>query len=173
MFDRIHEATIGPAGRALAADVVRAIHSKVDREREDLDVERRGLPARIAGAAAEKARLARSLQRTRNNASRAAIEDQIGRLADEQASREQRLATIDAGLAALSAARVEADWIAAALRDFGALWQAMTPENRIRLVRAVVDRVEVDEANGTIEAHLVPLAQTGPARQGAFAGVAG
>ncbi len=173
VVDRIREATTGPAGKALAADVVQSIHAKLDREREDLDVERRGLPARVAGAVAEKGRLARNLQKTRNAASRAAIEDQIGRLADEQASREGRLADIDARLAALAAARVEADWIAAALRDFGALWTAMTPENRVRLVRAVVDRVEVDEATGTIEAHLVSLAGIGPARQGAFAGVAG
>ncbi len=173
VVDRIREATTGPAGKALAADVVRAIHAKMDREREDLDVERRGLPARIAGVAAEKARLARSLQRTRNAVSRAAIEQQIEGLVDEQATREQRLATIDARLAALAAARVEADWIAAALRDFGNLWQAMTPENRVRLVRAVVDHVEVDEASGTIEAHLVSLAGNGGGRQGAFAGVAG
>lgn len=173
VVDRIREATAGPAGKALAADVVRAIHAKLDREREDLDVERRGLPGRIAGAAAEKARLARSLQRTRNEASRAAIEQQIQVLADEQATREQRLLAIDARLAVLDAARVEADWIAAALRDFGNLWQAMTPENRVRLVRAVVDRVEVDEATGTIEAHLVSLAGTDLARQGAFAGGAG
>jgi len=173
VVDRIREATTGPAGRALAADVGSAIRAKLDREREDLAVERRGLPSRIAGAAAEKARLARNLQRTRNAASRAAIEDQIGHLADEQAAREQRLAAIDARLAVLDAARVEADWIVAALRDFGSLWQVMTPENRIRLVRAVVDRVEVDEESGTIEAHLVSLTGTGPSRQGAFAGVAG
>ncbi len=173
VVDRIREATTGPAGRALAVDVGAAIRAKVDREREDLALERRGLPTRIAGVAAEKARLARNLQRTRNAASRAALEDQIGHLADEQAAREQRLAAIEARLAALDAARIEADWIAAALRDFGSLWEAMTPENRIRLVRAVVDRVEVDEETGTIEAHLVSLAGTGPARQGAYAGVAG
>jgi DNA invertase Pin-like site-specific DNA recombinase len=173
VVDRIREATTGPAGRALAADVVAAIRAKVDHEREDLAVERRGLPGRIAHAAAEKARLARNLQRTRNAALRAVIEDQIGHLADEHVSREQRLAAIDARLAALDAARVEADWIGAALRDFESLWEAMTPENRVRLVRAVVDRVEVDEATGTIEAHLVSLAENGPARQGAFAGVAG
>ena len=173
VVDRIREATTGPAGRALAADVVAAIQAKLDREREDLAVERRGLPARIAGAASEKARVVRNLQRTRNDASRAALEDQIGHLAGEQAAREQRLAAIDVGLATLDAAKVDADWIAAALRDFGNLWESMTPENRVRLVRAVVDRVEVDEETGTIEAHLVSLAGAGPARQGAFAGVAG
>ena len=172
MVDRIREATTGPAGHALAADVVRAIRAKVDREREGLEVERRGLPGRIAGAAAEKARLARNLQKTRNAASRAALEDQIAQLADEQASREGRLAEIDARLAALAAARVEADWIAAALRDFGTLWTAMTPENRVRLVRAVVDRVEVDEEAGTIDAHLVSLGRNVGARAGAAAGVA-
>ncbi len=172
VVDRIREATTGPAGNVLAADVVAAIRAKVDREREERMLERRGLPARIAGAASERTRLARNLQRTRSVASRAAIEDQIGHLTDEQATREQRLAAIDSRLAALDAARVEADWIAAALRDFGGLWEAMTPENRVRLVRAVVDRVEVDEEAGTIDAHLVSLGGNGIARRGVAAGVA-
>lgn len=172
VVDRIHQATSGATGKVLATDVVSAIRVKVAREQADLNLERRGLPSRIQGVGAEKARLARSLQRIRNQASRTAIEEQINHLSEEEAAREQRLADIDVRLATLDSTRVEADWIAAALRDFKTLWDAMTPENRVRLVRAIVERVEVDEKAATIEVHLVSLAGMVPMRRGVTARVA-
>ena len=47
-----------------------------------------------------------------------------------------------------------------ALAHFDAVWDAMTLENQARLVRAVVQRVVVDERNGKVTAELVELAVT-------------
>jgi len=108
---RIRDATSGPAGRALAADVLLAIQAKVDREREGLETERRAVHARIEGGKAEIGRLVRMLNDCRDGTSRAVLQDQIGRQSDEVASREARLPDIDARLAALAMAAVEAKCI--------------------------------------------------------------
>jgi len=173
VVDRIREVTSGPAGQALITDVVRAIQSKADLEREDLDLERRDLTARVARAESEQAKRTGNLNRARKAATRATIEEQLGRVADQVESWKARIADIDARFGALDAARVDADWVGAALRDFGNLWNEMTPENRVRLVRAVVERVEVDDEAGSIEARLVSLDADNGTRKCGMSGAAG
>ena len=46
------------------------------------------------------------------------------------------------------------------LTGFDKVWDTLSSENRGRLVRAIVDRVEVDEPNGDVKAYLADL---GPA----------
>ncbi|MDC0682630.1 hypothetical protein [Sorangium atrum] len=42
-----------------------------------------------------------------------------------------------------------------ALRDFANVWRLMTPENRGRLLRALVAAVRVEEAIGVVEVEFV------------------
>jgi len=42
-----------------------------------------------------------------------------------------------------------------ALRDFANVWALMTPENRGRLLRALVASVRVNDATGEVEIELV------------------
>lgn len=44
-----------------------------------------------------------------------------------------------------------------ALRDFANIWRLMTPENRRRLLRALVAAVRVKDATGEVEIVLVNL----------------
>ena len=60
-------------------------------------------------------------------------------------------------LAVLDDARVEASWVEATLRDFDRLWELMSPDNRDRLVHALVAEVVVDEPAGTIELRMADL----------------
>ena len=41
--------------------------------------------------------------------------------------------------------------------DFAAIWDILTPENRGRLLRAVVQRVEVDEPENKVKVFMVDL----------------
>ena len=50
-------------------------------------------------------------------------------------------------------------WIQGALRDFDMLWGLMTPDNRQRLVAALLDGVEVNEAARACELKLSLLTE--------------
>jgi hypothetical protein len=43
------------------------------------------------------------------------------------------------------------------LNDFAAVWDVLTPENRGRLLRAVVQQVEVDEPANKVKVFIVDL----------------
>ena len=62
-------------------------------------------------------------------------------------------------LAALDQTEVETRWVVESLTHFDAVWDAMSQENRGRLVRAIVEKVEVDERSGQVTAVLVDLNQ--------------
>ena len=83
------------------------------------------------------------------------------RLLDDACARlkglERQLAETERELAALEAAKAEAGWIAGCLRDFDALWDVFTPDNRGRLLRAVVERVYMDDEDGEVRISLVNL----------------
>ena len=66
----------------------------------------------------------------------------------------------------VEAVEVEAGWVAACLAEFDAVWDVMTPENRARLVGAVVERVEVDEPANRVSVALADVGIDGPARAG-------
>lgn len=51
----------------------------------------------------------------------------------------------------------EAEWLERTLEDFEGLWEVLTPVNRQRLVRTLVEEVIVDEARGEVVVRLVDL----------------
>lgn len=48
-------------------------------------------------------------------------------------------------------------WVTKCLRDFDSIWEALTSENRGRLIRAIVSRVEVDEPNNDVRGFFTNL----------------
>jgi hypothetical protein len=48
-------------------------------------------------------------------------------------------------------------WVAGCLADFDAVWDVLTPENRGRLLRAIVQRVEVNEPGNQVAVVLADL----------------
>jgi hypothetical protein len=51
----------------------------------------------------------------------------------------------------------EAGWLAQTLSDFDPLWELLTPQNRQRLVRALVEEVVVHEQDGKVLIRLADL----------------
>ena len=61
---------------------------------------------------------------------------------------------------------VESEWVARCLGDFEAVWDVLVPENRGRLLRAVVEKVEVDEPAGQFRTFLADLSPAGDLEEG-------
>jgi hypothetical protein len=51
---------------------------------------------------------------------------------------------------------VDATWIAEQLQHFDSVWEELLPFNRQRLVRSVVQRINVDEPAGDVDIVLQP-----------------
>jgi site-specific DNA recombinase len=61
------------------------------------------------------------------------------------------------------AAEIGTSWVARCLADFDAIWGVLTPENRGRLLRAVIQSVEVDEPANRVRVFIVDLGDRLPA----------
>ena len=155
VVDRIREAT---AGGNLARDVAARLNERIQEQRQVLQTERKELPQRIASLSATGRRLVESLGDLKPTARRL-LEQRVEELGEELARHEARLTALHRELASLRDAAVEVKWVVKALSHFDDVWESMTPENRQRLVRAIVERVEVNEPEGRIAAVLVDLEQ--------------
>jgi hypothetical protein len=153
VVERIREAA---AGGALAADVERRLQARIKSRRDELLTERRDLPAQIAKVSAEGRRLVEKIGEA-NGAAVALLDQRIAEVGDQLGRAEHRLAEVERALAAIDHAEVETKWVLQALADFDAVWDVLTTENRARLVRALVRRVEVDEPSGAVTAVLADL----------------
>ena len=158
VVDRIHEAT---EGGVLAAEVRARIAERLDRERAELHKERAGLPRAIATLSAEGQQLVSKAAALSGPAARL-LDDRLEEVGHELARLQDRLAVVERRLAGLDKIETEAAWVANALDDFAALWKAMTPPNRYRLVHALVHEVLVDEPSGEVTATLVDFGATPP-----------
>lgn len=123
-----------------------------------LSGERKALAARIATLESEAETLLPAAARLRGRASKLAAE-RIEAASTAVESTRAELAAIETRLAALQAAEVDAAWVGGALADFDSLWALMTPENRRRLVSALVERADVDEGTHEIHLHLAHLTE--------------
>ena len=78
-------------------------------------------------------------------AARRLVEERLEEIGQEVAEAEGRLAEAERALLALEEQQTEAQWAASTLEYFADVWKVMTPGNRIRLVQALVRRIEVNE----------------------------
>lgn len=72
------------------------------------------------------------------------VEAKLNTETQKLAAAEQQLAEAERALERVEGAERETRGVIAALQDFKEVWEMMTPENRGRMLRALVDRVEVD-----------------------------
>lgn len=121
--------------------------AKLDAERERIRVLLNGLEGRLS-------RVRDALERQRAEALAVGEGSPLwarveGLQAEENALvRERRAAEKD--LLVVEEAKVEASWVSEVLGGFDAVWDVMTPENRSRLVRLLIERVEAVAADGRV-----------------------
>jgi DNA invertase Pin-like site-specific DNA recombinase len=153
VLEKLKEATVDGS---LAADVADSVKSRVAKRRKDLLVERRKLPQEVASLSAEARRTVDSLSGLTGTA-RQLVERRLQEIGEQLARTESQLSTAEREIANLDAVRVEATWVAQCLTEFDKVWDVLTPENRGRLLRSVIQRVEVDEPAGKVDVHIAQL----------------
>jgi DNA invertase Pin-like site-specific DNA recombinase len=139
-----------------AVELRARVEEHVSARTGELRTERRSLPAVIASVSAEASRLVDTLASTEGTAARM-VQQRLEEVGSQLALHEQRLATVERQLAGLEGLRVEVGWVAQVLADWDAIWDVLSDDNRGRLVRAVVDRVDVDGPAGTVRVALADL----------------
>jgi site-specific DNA recombinase len=165
VIERLREAV---AAGSLAAEVEASVKERLKGRRKDLLTERKKLPGQIAALSAEGKRLLDTMADV-NGIARRLAEERLQGLGDELGRCEARLATVERELASIEKAALESSWVATCLNDFAAIWDVLTPENRGRLLRSVVQRVEVDEPGNHVKVFMVDLCAGLPAPVGAEA----
>jgi site-specific DNA recombinase len=91
------------------------------------------------------------------------LEARLQQASDELACANARLADVERDLTDLDAVEIEAAWVASCLADFRSIWDVLTLDNRTRLLRAVVDRIVVDEAANELHVYMADVGAAAPA----------
>ncbi|MBI4952962.1 MAG: recombinase family protein [Myxococcales bacterium] len=159
VVDRLREATVDGT---LATEVADGVKVRVAERRKGLVTERQKLPPQIASLAAEASRIIDTMASLTGTA-RKLVDERLQQVGDQLARCEGQLAAAERELANLDALEVEVAWVARCLTDFGGIWDVLTPENRGRLLRAVIQRVEVNEPANEVSVFLADLGAEGPA----------
>jgi hypothetical protein len=146
VVERVRDAL---ADGRLAADVTRAVKERLAGQRVSLVAERQELPSKIAALSTEGKRLVESVSSV-TGAGQRLLDAKLQEVGDQLGRLETRLREAEHRLSLLDACEVEAGWVLRCLADFNQVWDTLSPENRGRLVRAVFDRVEVDEPSGDV-----------------------
>jgi DNA repair exonuclease SbcCD ATPase subunit len=151
--DRMAEAT---ADGTLVAEARAALERYLEEQREQLVERRAELPAKMAAAAASVAQYVEELRQVEGRA-REVVARRLEQESERLATLEESLAEVERFLEALEEQRVEREWAAQVLGDFARVWDMLIPANQGRLLRALVERVVVDEQRQQVAVHLVDL----------------
>jgi DNA invertase Pin-like site-specific DNA recombinase len=144
--------------RTCTAELASRMRRRFESDTQALSAERAALPPRIAKLASETQTLLATIADLPSRARRLA-EKRLEAAALALETAEAQLATVEQKQAALKIADADAAWVAEALGDFGGLWELMTPDNRQRLVSALVENVEVNEPRNEIRVRLARLGE--------------
>jgi hypothetical protein len=153
VVERLREAT---ADGTLAAEVAAGVEERVAARRKGILTERQKLPPEIASLSAEARRTVETMAGMTGTA-RQLVDERLQQIGDELGRCEGQLAAAERELANLDALEVEVAWVAQCLTDFDCIWDVLTPENRGRLLRAIVQRVEVNEPANQVSVFIADL----------------
>ncbi len=144
----------GIAGdRTLLDAIARRARERVQGEGVRLRREEAELPGVIAKLATDAHRLADALASAKPGG-REHIANRLDDVGLQLRAHEARLASLKAELAAHGDVVLDVAWTARTLGQFDRVWEAMTRPNRARLVRAIVEKVVVDQRGGKLAVHL-------------------
>jgi len=151
--DRLSEVRLdqifGPA-------VLSAVQTRLQEHRSRLETLRTQLPAKVGLHSATASRLVEELTRL-NGRARDIAEASLHAESEKLALAERQLAEVMRNAAALDGVPQSPDAYRAILGDFGVLWRAMSVTARGRLLRALLDHVDVNERTGQVDVYLFEL----------------
>jgi site-specific DNA recombinase len=151
IIDRVRETA---AGITDSTEMLAQMNDLFTMEREKLQAERRQLPAEIAMLSSKGTELMEQMRQASGQARRA-LDESLGRLNDELGRLEQRLYQVERDLIELVKKREDAEWMSGIMGRFDAVWKTLTPENKSRLLRAMVHEIVIDEPGGTVSISMI------------------
>ena len=140
----------------LAGDVTQTVKERLAGQRAALLAERKELPAKIATLSSEGKRVVESAGHV-TGTGRRLLDTKLQEVGDQLGRLEARLREVERRLCLLDDCEVEGAWVSRCLADFDRVWDSLSAENRSRLVRAVIERVEVDEPSGDVRVFITNL----------------
>jgi len=158
VVDRIAEAAVDGA---LAREVQAGIEAKIAKQRSHYELLRAQLPGPIANYAANAARFVEELTRLEGTA-RALVEARLTTETQRLDAAQRQLSEAERALANLERTGHEVRHVIAALHDFKDVWESMSIPNSGKFLRALIERVLVDEPSARAEIHLIDFAAVDP-----------
>ncbi len=140
----------------LVDDLAARVAADLAARREELEIEHRCLPVEIASLSAEGKRLVDKIGAVTDGGKRL-LDERLEEVGWELQRLEGRMQTVEREIAELDAMQVEAEWVRRCLTDFAEVWDVLIGENRRRLLRAVVERVDYDGSSGEVRVTLANL----------------
>jgi len=134
----------------LLRDAWAKLEGRIAEEKVVLTKRRQALATDIARLSLETRRLAENLGSGISGPARQIIETQLDQTGSLLADSERQMHDLEYRLDALNGSQADFTWVARTLKNFEILWQTMTPENRRRLVLALVKEVTVNEQTDTV-----------------------
>ncbi len=150
--ERIAALASTPAG---IEEVTKRIPTRIASERQDLRRQKASLKERIDALAGKLEQLNASVS-SADECTKELYEARIAQLTSERDGLRGQLRALEVRLGVLENLVLEANWIAEQMQHFGRVWDQLLPFNRQRLVRSVVQRIEVEESAGTVDITLQP-----------------
>ncbi len=132
-----------------ADEVAQGVAERVAVERAALTAESARIPRASERLQGECDSLLAALGAT-TGATRQRTEARLAEASREVEGLHQRLREVQRQLFALREAEADSRWVASVLDDFDGLWAAMTPDNRRRLLAALIEAVIVDDRASTM-----------------------
>ena len=147
-------------------EVERLVSQRVDVAIADRLPERKRLVDQIARMAARERNLSDEIEAAAGRAphAREALINRLDQAVQCLRESQQQLSLLETEVLALEDARKEAEWVRRILTDFDRMWQVATPDTQARIIRALVDSIEVDDRTGEVKVHLIAVSAP-PAHQ--------
>jgi site-specific DNA recombinase len=131
-----------------------ALEQRINVRREAAEMLCQKLPSRVATLSSLASKLAEQLTQLEGRA-RELVAQKLNIESEKLGEAESQLAGAKQEREHLAGIVAETAWVTNALADFSKVWEVLTVPNRGRLLRALIDRITVDEPSGRIEIRLV------------------
>ena len=141
----------------VSAGVLDELGHRIELRLQSLTAQSRTIPREITDLASDGKQLLASMEEA-PEADRRLLDLRFRDVREKLDDAEARLAEVERQRAALDRAAVTRRSVSTLLADFDSIWEVMTLDNRARLVRVLIERIDVDGATGDVAITLADLA---------------
>jgi hypothetical protein len=141
----------------VSAGVLDELGHRIELRLQSLAAQSRTIPREVADLATEGRRLLASMEEALE-VDRRLLDRRFRDVHEKLGDAEARLAEVERQRAVLDRAAVTRKSVSTLLADFDSMWEVMTLDNRARLVRVLIERIDIDGATGDVAITLADLA---------------